>query len=350
MHVVGGGPTGSIAAISAARNGSNVILSEEHERSGIPVNCSGLFSKDGLESLSDFFDYKKFIVNRIKGAVIDLAGEKVEIKSKEDVGFVCDRGEIDAELANNAEDEGVKIEYGRRVLDGYYADNIIGADGPSSSVAMNFNFPKLNKYVGTFQADVEYPSENPEFVEIFLSNSLFPGFFGWVIPKNEEVAEMGCGCVLPNSPMKSFANMMRIKKLKKVEKAKGWVIPIKWRETTSGVFGKKNVLLVGDAAGQVKSTTGGGVIFGGNCASLAGRYADNPNKYESEWRVKFGVDLFLHQIIQNNLEGRSDRELKTIGKWMKNLKLDEYLSKKGHMDKPSRIVRPDLLVHFLRNL
>ncbi|MBI5133608.1 MAG: FAD-dependent oxidoreductase, partial [Thaumarchaeota archaeon] len=51
VHVVGGGPAGAVAAASAARKGHNVILSEEHECIGMPVHCSGLFSRTGLESI-----------------------------------------------------------------------------------------------------------------------------------------------------------------------------------------------------------------------------------------------------------------------------------------------------------
>jgi len=349
VHVIGGGPAGSIAAVSAARTGFNVVVSEEHEKSGSPSNCSGLFSKEGIESLGCFFDYRKFVLNRVRGAVIDFSGEKIKVSSKDVVGVVCDREKMDEEISGNAESEGVKFEYCKRIKGVYHSDNIIGADGPSSGVAGNFNFPKIKKYVGTFQADARYYSENPDFVEIFISSS-FPGFFGWVIPKNEETAELGCGVVLPNSPRDAFKELLKIKGVERTENEKGWTIPIKWREKTAGTFGNKNVLLVGDAAGQTKATTGGGIVFGGNCAAIAGENADDPEEYERKWKRKFGVDLFIHQIIQNHLEGKTDDELRRLGRWIKELKLDDYLSRKGHMDKPTRMVRPELLVHFLKNL
>src|SRR3989338_5669896 len=112
LHVIGAGPTGSVAALAAARKGQKVLMSEEHLRAGEPMHCSGLFSKSGLESLGDFFDYRKLIINDIYGAVIDFAGEKIEIKTKDPIAYVCDRAKLDATIANNAEKEGVKIEYG----------------------------------------------------------------------------------------------------------------------------------------------------------------------------------------------------------------------------------------------
>ena len=53
VHIIGAGPSGSIAAMSALRAGFEPVVSEEHLESGLPENCSGLFSKDGLDSLKD---------------------------------------------------------------------------------------------------------------------------------------------------------------------------------------------------------------------------------------------------------------------------------------------------------
>ena len=59
LHVVGAGPAGSFAAITALREGKNVLLSEEHKQVGVPSHCSGLVSASGLEQMSDVVDYKK---------------------------------------------------------------------------------------------------------------------------------------------------------------------------------------------------------------------------------------------------------------------------------------------------
>jgi flavin-dependent dehydrogenase len=350
LHVVGAGPAGSIAALSAIRHHNfNVLVSEEHQSAGVPAHCSGLFSKDGLLSLSDFFDYRKFVINSIRGAIFNLAGEEFVVATRNDIAYVCARQLIDKELAAAAEKEGAKIDYHSRITDKFAAKNIIGADGANSSVASYFRFPKIRKFVLTQRAILKYEAENKHMVEVFLSNKI-PGFFGWIIPHNESFAEFGCGVLLPNNARNAFMFLLHIKGIKKVPKITSAIIPIALREKTSGSFNGKNVLLVGDAAGQTKASTGGGVIFGASCARYAGKYANNPFFYEIAWRRRYYLDLYIHSLIHEFYSRRSDEELRAISKKIKEKRLDKYLSLHGHMDKPTKIIKPALLIHLLKNL
>ncbi|MFA6530852.1 MAG: NAD(P)/FAD-dependent oxidoreductase [Candidatus Micrarchaeia archaeon] len=348
LHIVGGGPSGMISAISAIRKrNASVAVSEEHSVSGIPTNCSGLFSINGLESLKQFADYQRkgIILNKMNGASIDFAGEKIRIETKKDIAYVCDRSGLDRMLAANAEKEGANVKYGKRIssAEAFESKNIIGADGPNSFVASNFGFPRIKKFVNTLQAHVAYQSEDAHKVELFISNSKFPGFFGWVIPHNEEEAEFGCGVVLPHNAKKAFGELLKIKGIRKTVVPSGAVIPIAVRSKTTLNKNNKNVLLVGDAAGQVKATTGGGVIFGGNCARIAGENFDSPHSYEVKWRAKFGMDLLLHSQVQRYLHGKTDGELAKFGRKMREAGIERYLSERGHMDKPSKMIGIDAI-------
>ncbi len=347
LHVIGAGPTGSVAAIAAARKGYNVLMSEEHLRAGEPMHCSGLFSKSGLESLGDFFDYRKLVKNDIYGAIIDFADEKVEIKTKNPIAFVCDRAVLDATIANNAEREGVKVEYGKKITNNYAAQNIIGADGPFSQVAKNFVFPKIVQYVSTVQAYIKYKSETPNQVEVFLSNA-FPEFFAWIIPHNEELAEFGVGTALPHNVARAWRTLLRMKNIDYASQVKGAVIPISVRKQTAKRIGKRNVLLVGDAAGITKATTGGGVIIGSNCARFAGIHCNSPWRYELEWKMRFGLDLKIHRMVHDYIANKRDSELQALGRKIKQMELDKFLSNNGHMDRPTKMIKPQIIPHLLR--
>ncbi len=349
IHVIGAGPSGCISAISAIRNhNANVIVSEEHACAGIPMHCSGLFSIDGLESLKEFVDYKKVIINRINGAVIDIAGQKLTIDTKKSVAVVCNRTNFDRILAENAKKESAIMEYSKKVKNKFKANNIIGADGPNSIVASYFGFPRIKRFVSTLQTKIEYQCENLHIVEIFLSMSKFPGFFGWIIPHNKDEAEFGCGVLLPNNAKKAFDALLKMKGIKKAVNASGAIIPIESRVKTAIVYNGKNILLVGDAAGQTKATTGGGIVFGGNCAKLAGRYFDEPLLYELMWRRKYLPDLFLHSLIREQLSKKEDQELEKFAKKLKDAGVEEYLSKNGHMDKPTKMISFGLLGVLIR--
>jgi len=350
LHVVGGGPAGSIAAISALRSGHDVIISEEHAVSGRPENCSGLFSCEGLRSLSGFMDPRRFAIAPMRGAVIHMPGHSFTVRRRDPVGFVCDRAAMDRELAQNAEDEGARIRYSERVEGAFDSSNVIGADGPLSAVARHFGFPRIEKFASTLRALVPYRSEEPDMVEVFVSNSMFPGFFGWVIPHDEQTAELGVGVEMPGDVQNAWKVLLRMKKLDAEVKPGGAVIPLRTRGKTGMRRRKWNVLLAGDAAGQVKATTGGGVIFGGNCAALAGKHATDPFRYELEWRARFWPDLAMHGMIHGFFAGASDESLSSLGRTFKKLNIDVYLSDHGHMDRPTRMLRPQLLAHIFRNV
>jgi len=350
IHVVGAGPSGSIAAISAIRNGADVVISEEHGRSGIPENCSGLFSIDGLRSLSQFLRHDDLVINRIRGADIHFAGEKISIRRKSPVAYVCDRSRIDRALIEKASDEGAQVRYNERISGRFHSDNIIGADGPLSSVARHFSFPRIPCYAATLQARIPYRSQENDIVELFFSNHDFPGFFAWVIPHDERTAEFGVGVEVPNRALDAWQRLLNRKGVESQVTPKGAAIPLNVRSQTAKQVGKQSVLLVGDAAGQVKSTTGGGVIFGGNCAAIAGRHFDDPLRYELAWRFRYGPDLAMHKWLHDHLASLSDRDMAALGRRLKRMDMEGYLSSQGHMDKPSRMLKPDLLAHMLKNI
>ncbi|MBI5223381.1 NAD(P)/FAD-dependent oxidoreductase [Candidatus Micrarchaeota archaeon] len=353
VHIVGAGPSGSVAAISAIRNGYDAVVSEEHIKCGEPENCSGLFSKDGLESLKDFVDYKKHIKNPIYGADIYLGDEKIPVRTREPVAFVSSRCEFDQALAAKAEQEGARFTYGKRVNGEFWSKNIIGADGPTSHVANHFGFPKIEEFVSTMQARVRYKVADPHAVEVYLSNEKFPGFFAWIIPHDEENAEIGVGAKMPNKGADAFAQLLKLKKIEQNQiktKPSGWVIPVSVRKRTSLNRNNHKVILVGDAAGQVKATTGGGVIFGGNCGILAGKFANSPKRYEIEWRLRYELDLRAHKTVHDYLGTLNLEQMNRLGSNLKKIGLHTYLSEHGHMDRPTRMIKPQFLLHSIRSI
>ena len=349
VHVVGAGPSGSVSAVSALREGHNVCLYEEHEKAGLPVNCSGLISKEGLSSLSDIVDFRRHTINRIKGAVIDCAGSRLLVDSGRDIAYVVDRASLDGALAQKAEGEGANVFFGKRITS-FPEGNLIGADGPLSSVASRFGFPGINRFVGTSQCRVRYDGEMPDHVRVFLSNELFPGFFAWMIPQNEEEAEAGAGCVLPGNSDRALDALSKYTGIPFPRERKHSIIPVARRPRTALSSGSRNVLLVGDAAGQVKSTTGGGVVFGTSCARIAGRLAGSPKEYEEEWRASHAKDLDAHYHIHCALGRLSGDSLRALASVSSAFRVEEFLKKEGDMDRPTKMLGPNLLLHPLRSL
>ncbi len=345
VHIIGAGPAGSIAAINAIRAGYNVHVSERHPRAGIPQNCSGLFSKTGLETLKNYVDYKKFRINDICGANIHFNDFVFRLRAKNTVAVLCDRAEFDKALAEEAAKEGAKISYNERINGKFKAKNIIGADGANSSVAKHFDFPRIGRFVGTLQKRIDYKPEEKDIVEVFLSSKI-PGFFGWIIPHDEYNAERGLGVELPNSVRDAWNYLLKRKGIN-AENPSGSIIPVWMRPRTGRKISNKNVILVGDAAGQTKATTGGGVLFGSWCAEIAGKNIEKPAWYDIEWRARYGYELMLHRKIRDYLNNMDDTRLREFGEKLNKLNLNSYLEKYGDMDKPTKMIKPQILSYLL---
>ena len=354
IQVIGAGPAGCIAAREAAKRNLKVTVFEEHERIGSQLKCSGLLSKKGLDGLG--IDYRKAILNEIRGAKIYSPSlNEMRVVSPNIKAFVIDRGEFDRICADEAEEQGVKILLGKRARKTDLKSNlIIGADGALSQVAAWFGFPKINEFAFCYQADFQNAHiKESEVVEVFLSNALFPGFFGWSIPLNESEARVGLGVFRDvrkkyefsvkhyfdnfTKKHKIISKILEDSKQKNVLSA---VIPLSQRKITA----KSKVLLVGDAAGQVKATTGGGIIFGGNCARIAGALAPtmiedgNSSQYEREWRKKFGRDLMLHRRVREMYNSMSDTQIDRYFSIAKKAGAEKFLMKHGDMDSPTAMI------------
>jgi geranylgeranyl reductase family protein len=352
VQIVGAGPAGCIAAKEAAKAGLNVAVFEQQKEVGARLKCSGLISKKGLDSLG--VDYRRAVMNKIYGARIHSPSlNRMDVISKKLQAFVVDRMKFDLLCAEEAEGVGAKLKLGRkaRKLD-LKSKLIIGADGALSDVAKWFCFPKINEFAFCYQTDFENVEvDDKRVVDMFLSNALFPGFFGWVIPLSESEVRVGLGVFRDvrkqyNNSVKYYFNKFLkhpiVSELLKNSKEKNTisaVIPLSVRESTA----KGNVILVGDAAGQVKATTGGGVVFGGNCARVAGRLAPlliqkGAEQYEVEWRRKFERDLTLHRRMRRMYNALSDSQIERYFSFAKKIGVESFLINHGDMDSPTRMI------------
>ncbi|VVB99443.1 Digeranylgeranylglycerophospholipid reductase [uncultured archaeon] len=366
VHVVGGGPAGCFAGIAALQAGKNVLLSEEHKKIGEPEACSGLISKSGLDSLLPYINYKEVMLNTInsakivsgplsapqKGAPFSLrekeGRQEFIIKPKEETAILVSRQGLDRLAAARFEEEGGKLELGKKITREFAAKAVIGADGPASAVADYFGFPKISSYVATMQGNFRYACADAHQTTVYLSSKDFPGFFGWAIPISEEEAKIGIGVGLPRHPLpyyRRFLASLGVSSAPSNEFAA--VIPTSVRKKTAMQKGGYSILLAGDSAGQVKSTTGGGIFFGAQCGLLAGAHADDPAGYEAEWRKKYGLDLALHRHFRTLLDVGGGQPHPLFLSAAKMMFFEDLLSERGKMDRWGAMLSPSTVSSYL---
>jgi flavin-dependent dehydrogenase len=260
---------------------------------------------------------------------------------------------------------------------------LINAEGVHSHLAQSIGFPVPNHnwLFPAFQADIEGVSDlEADCSELFFGQKYAPGFFGWVIPLNEESARVGVaiGPWINGKTRHFFYHFLnkhpalrRRFEDKKITRTYGGVVP------ASGPISctyDHNYMVIGDAAGQTKATTGGGVNIGGYCGRLAGKYAKQIvtkeinsemgcKEYQRQWKTHFEPDLSLMKFFRRTISHLPDRSLDDIFKIAKDTDIGKGLETSSidlhgvgllrYTLKPNVLLRsgkiaPQLMVSFLK--
>lgn len=349
--VVGGGPAGAIAAEVVAGGGGDTMLIDKKDDPARSSACGGLLSVDSWERLDG---REEAIVNDISGVLVHPpGGDDFELSSSEAKAYVIDRDQLNADLLTRAEDKGVKI----RPKTGIFKRNgsevkvrstggsgektispkfIIGADGPRSDVRRLFDLEKPSELLYAIQAEIELEIFSNDYVEIFFGERIAPGFFGWIIPVNRGKARVGLATGKGDKLKESFEELLEEVGAEYPETFRSGVIPIGIPDHSSG----GNVLTVGDAAGQVKPTTGGGLYPISITAELAGEAAlkglsgmDNPSDYYyREWMSQVGNELKREMLLHRILEVASDENLTRLLNLLNRPNLADWIADNGDID------------------
>jgi len=355
--IIGAGPVGCFLGGLLAKSGKDVSIYEEHSIIGKPVHCTGIVT----EELGKLIEVKKeFVVNRLSKVKIFSKNSKIELPAND---VVLDRAKFDQYLARYAVKHGANLYLEHKFLgiDGssavfadksnkiikIKADVIIGADGPLSDAAKsNMMFGKRDFYFGMqARAKGKYCKKA---YEVYFG-SICPGFFAWIVPESEKVARIG---VASRTQTKSIFN--RFLHLKKIQKKdiidfQAGLIPVYNKKTTCQ---KDNVFLVGDAACQVKATTGGGIVPGLKAARILADCIIENKSYKKELK-KLNKELLLHLRIRKILNKFSDADYNKLLKIMGSKKMSIFFNKYDR-DNPKKLVfkavfaKPELLRYITK--
>jgi len=372
--VVGGGPCGSYAAYTAAKQGAEVLVCEEHEEIGVPKHCAGHLNISSLKQLGIRVP-RAVIENEIKGAVFcSPSGKQFVLRCRAPVTYVVDRELFDKCLAELAVKAGVKYRFKSGVksliLDSgvvkgvalkgeerVEANVVIDAEGCSSKLLKKTGLHGLegSMMVKGAQAEVDCVEGTEEdMVEVYLGNKVAPGFFAWIIPRKDGSAKVGLATESgdPRKYLRRFMEKHPVasEKLKKSRTTSISFHPIPLAGPIPKTY-SDGFLVVGDAASQVKPTTGGGVIFGLTCARVAGEVAYEAvkmqdfseaflSRYQSRWRKLVGFDLAAMLRIRRMLNSLSDSRINGMIDLCRKLGVDSVLEKAGDLDFQGRSLIP----------
>ena len=353
LLVVGGGPIGSTVARKVAATGYDVKLLEQDRCIGAPVQCAGLVSPRVVAMTKT-----TSIIGRYNEATIHPPRTKeIVIRAPEDRAIVLDRCSFDKEMARKAVRAGTEIILGCRVYDWkpgkvYCINNgvkevieskiIVAADGPASLLRRVSGLPKQREYIPGLQAIV---GEESSGVEIYIGNDIAPGFFAWSVPHRA-----GTLYGLGTDDGQAYRHLKALLKSRGVEDKtiglQAGSIPLGLLNDTVS----DGLMLVGDAACQVKPLSGGGLYTGliaaNHCADVsieALERGDTSKKYLDEYHKRWQDDLrseiskgmWMRKIYRNF----SDKELDRFFDSLRDERILEVIGERGDIDYPSAIAK-----------
>lgn len=371
--VIGGGPAGLIYAETLARLGHTVTVFEEHSKIGKPDHCAGLLSFSGLEKIR-IKPPKNAIQNIVYGAKIySPKGIEIEIRTKEPKAYVLDRAKFDSFLAEQVEKKGGIIKLSSRVLKiGHdfkhitYKDKksirthggkiIVNSEGVHGHIIQELGIhsvPKEHK-IPAIQYELKNVDVYDELVELYFNRAIANGLFAWIIPIGDKKARVGLAS--RTSPAKNLKWFVRKSLFKdrfrnsKIIRRFGGIIPITLPIKELVV---KNIINIGDTAGQVKATTGGGVIMNGLAARLAAKYSHKYletndikylQKYPKTWKKYVGLDLWLMYRARKVLDEIPNSLLDKLFETVKETNTIKEIIQKGDMD-----FQRDAIISVIKN-
>jgi digeranylgeranylglycerophospholipid reductase len=310
LVVVGAGPAGSTAAKYAAQEGADVLLIDKRKEIGVPVCCGEILPSRSLMTnafpdapgLDELFPIDPGLVRRTIRRLVVTSPRGSEYEVPFD-GCTVDRDAFDRHLADAAVRSGALLQTETKFLrlDGskvitsrgtYKAKVVVAADGPLSPVCRSAGMERDLSLSPAITCQVA--GEFGDAMRIFFGRLVAPGGYAWIIPKDGR-ANVGLGVQSRGPPLRPLLNSFLESNGLSGGPMQAGFVPVSGplHETVRG-----NVLAVGDAAGHVVASNGGGISIAMICGRIAGlaaarhlQHGEPLFAYEQEWRAAVGREL-----------------------------------------------------------
>jgi digeranylgeranylglycerophospholipid reductase len=375
--VVGAGPTGSNTARLLRLQGWSVLLVEEHPQVGIPVQCAGLVTPRT-------FDHTPFAIgdlwqNDLTGArIVAPDGSAVEFDAGKPHAQAMDRARFDQRMAEAAVAAGVDLRTATKAVEARRDSTgvtvtfqekgdrrhapcrlLVGADGIRGGVARWFDFPPVEEIVSCYEAELcqtRIPPDKPGIIPMFAGSRQAPGFFSWIIPVGGDRARAGLAVApgMNTEAAKAYYERMfedphsapYLRGAKPTYLIIGG-IPLGLRERLVD----DRVMLVGDAAGMAKPTSGGGIYYGLVASEFLAHTAGKALRtdrldrgsllpYERDVRRVIGRELRKGRRLRALYKRMQDEDFNRLARILSTPKAKAVIERVGDIDYPSRLVLP----------
>jgi len=316
--IIGAGPCGSHIAQRLSRLGYRVVVAEKNVQPGDDICCTGIISQECLRAFA--LDNSLVLRQASSAKLLSPSGKCLRLYREGPVAAIVDRPHLDMSLARQAEEAGADYLLGARAtdilsrldavevrIDGQRRDTVLKAKaavittGFGSTLPRKLGLGEIRQFILGAQAEVDINGVDE--VEVYFDQSLAPGGFAWLVPTADN---KGLAGLLTRRQadfhLKNLLDTLSRQGKIASSEAPRWhrTIPLRPLPKTYA----DRVLVVGEAAGQVKPTTGGGIYYGLLCADIAAEVlhqaflADNfsatfLSAYQKKWRARLNRELTI---------------------------------------------------------
>jgi digeranylgeranylglycerophospholipid reductase len=350
--IIGAGPVGSYLAGKLARLGYKVLVLDKKMSAGENICCTGIISKECLDLMP--IDKKNLIIRQVSSArFLAPSGKPLRLWRGNETAYVIDRPALNLMLADHAKKSGVCYLFDTQVTDIhagtdhtlvvatcgdenrlFEAETAVIAAGFGSPLPRNLSLGDISDFTIGAQAEVNmsYSGE----IEIYFDQSLAPGGFAWLVPTRDN---RGLAGLLthqqPERHLNKLLSSLKTQgKITSTEAILGYeAIPLKSLPKTYA----NRILVVGEAAGQVKPTTGGGIYYGLMCADIA---ADTLHQafqahdfsksrlasYQKGWRARLGKELQVGYWAHRLYKKLNNRQIGRLHKFISNNGIPQFIT------------------------
>ena len=356
MIVVGGGPSGLHTATLLSNFGLSVVLFEEHSEIGKGVVCSGVVSKEA------FLRYdlpKESIVGKIKDAeLFSPGGMCLPYSHPETAALVVDRHIFDGKLSERASASGAEIWLNSKVValsvENRFVEVILKTPEGESRIraqvvviATGMNF-KLQTILGLGRPkkiikgiQIETKAEHIEQLRVYFGSRFSNGFFGWAIPLMNR--RMRVGVMTEGNALEGLKNVLSNISTTNCDSCTGM---IKRRGIAFGFIPRSysdRIVVVGEAAGQIKTTTGGGIYYGLLGAEIASDVINRAFKkgnfqgrtlseYQRLWRRSLGREIVFGEYFHKFYSKLDDNSIDALFEAAEQDNFFSFISENGKFD------------------